>query len=1531
MEPGRRQRWNDQRRVKEANLYDEWLKEEREAERQAQQAQQQQQQEAQVQAPPRRQSTPMSSSVATGGSTTGSARAVTPEEQPNRHQHHRLHRHGHAPAVDTERASQRSGLQDEGEGEGSPGVSDRGTSSFERAFIPFGPQSLGTTTTIVGGPAATPSSPVQATSPPSKSRRVAKERESDNEARVASQNSPSVTQKSGSLRSAGGMPGRSSSKNHGRHAAKESSSNPARPRTRTLDESTRRRERSPNALLKSRNRIGSVHSPSLPVYHGADYLASVPAATSPPAAPSIHSVGSPVQGTAEYPGSRSISPISTETAQSMAPGLPPTNAKRIVYLMKTLRGTMSGSIVFRRDRTSPWSQCYCYVKENDGRLMYEPRGGEGSHHILVSDLRGCSVVPSVEDETPYLEVSFPHSDSGVHVKLQTQSDFDSWFATFLWWHSPSQKPLEESTAAVRQLASSRSVTARPEPPPRKSSARRHRASSSKSDRRKSTGAPLKEAPVIKIGKMVFWDTNIGYSSGSTANPPSTTRPAPYRMQSYASRRWRRISGQLRENGELKLHSDLDNTLISVVQLSQLSRCAIQRLDPSVLENDFCIAIYPQYTSNLNNSQPGFLRPIFLSLENRVLYEVWFVLLRAFTMPQLYGPPTPSQNGEPESPDASTNDMFRVERSLSIRIVEAKMYPPLTSTAPTSPGSGFSGGHAGGHGSNTLARPELHGYYAEVLLDNETRGKTAVKYEGLTPLWGESFDFADLPPVLNNISVVIKRRPPDNPQAREQQESKMVHEAYGLKSDYNGGYTGLTFDMTCGKVEIYMQELEEEKEVERWWPVVTHNQQVGEVLIKARAEEGVVLMAHDYQPLGDLLHRFSNALTLQIATLFPNDLKRLSDCLLNIFQVSGTVSDWLSALVEEEIDGIHKETPLSRLRYSRRVGSDATNETAANIGHSSDRELIVRDLNKNATLEANLLFRGNTLLTKSLDTHMRRVGREYLEESLGPKLKEINEKDPNCEVDPNRVDSQQDLERNWRRLMLFTQEVWKVIVSNKAKCPVELRMIFRHIRACAEDRYGDFLRTVSYSSVSGFLFLRFFCPAVLNPKLFGLLKDDIKPRARRTFTLIAKSLQTMANMASFGTKEHWMEPMNAFLTQHRESFKAFIDDICYVPTALSGATAGYTGSPVASPTYAPGVVSAETNLSYTTPMTIMQRLPPTSREGFPSLPYLIDQARAYADLVNLWLEITSPQPTSDAVSTSSSRLSDTLNAIHASGGDLLSFHEICTTLDKRSKECLSRAERAERPNSALGFRWEELIDQLQNTTTNETSDEVPSQTSYDTVADKIAGGPSILPAGMDSRMSSDYPPRRRRNWEPATDEEEEDDDVTSTSNYNPTASTASTPMPAEVHFAEPRESRDRPSSAGRGSSFHGSIRRVLHSRGSDHSPNASATTSAISSAVSSDTEHTTGTTALPSYEREVRHRERREAARQQIQQQMEEAKVREQREKERKKVKMPLAALRKRRDKESAGASGEGGTGTGAGGGGGRSGGGVRRGVDMSHV
>jgi hypothetical protein len=1007
----------------------------------------------------------------------------------------------------------------------------------------------------------------------------------------------------------------------------------------------------------------------------------------------------------------------------------------------------------------------------------------------------------------------------------------------------------------------------------------------------------REAPVIKIGSMIFWDTNVTYNNtpASSLGSAAIGRPQAYRVQSIGGRRWRRISGQLRENGELKLHSDSDNTLISVVQLSQLSRCAIQRLDPSVLGNEHCIAIYPQYTSNQNGNS-ALLRPIFLSLESRVLFEVWFVLLRAFTIPALYGPRPNSDGEDNDSVAAPTADMFRMERSLHVRVVEAKMYPPTAATG--TPDASFQGGH----GKAPQIRPEQYGYHVEVLLDNETRGKTVAKFEGLNPLWGETFDFSDLPPVLNSASVVIKRRPPEHARAQESQQSKLVNEAYGFTGNVNaeGGYSGITFDVTCGKVEIYLEELAAANEIEKWWPVVNmYNQRVGEILIKARAEEGVILMSRDYQPLSDLLHRFSNSLTLQIAHIIPGELKRLSDCLLNLFQVSGRASDWIMALVEDEIDSVHKETPVNRLRYSRRMGSNDSSESLGAAaggggggggGHGhTDRELLVRDMNKNATLEANLLFRGNTLLTKSLDSHMRRVGREYLEEALGAKVREINEKDPDCEVDPNRVSSPGDLDRNWRRLIGYTQDVWKSIVAAKAKCPIELRRIFRHVRACAEDRYGDFLRSVSFSSVSGFLFLRFFCPAVLNPKLFGLMKgmlissppalianpflDDMKPRARRTCTLIAKSLQTLANMANFGTKEHWMEPMNSFLTQNRESFKGFVDDVCYVPTPLLSSSFSHSDS--SSPTSIGGVASAETHLSYTTPMTIMHRLPPTSREGFPSLPYLIDQARCFAELVQLWLETTSQASEQHEITSTGKPQMSLLQAIHTSEGDLKAFHDVCSSLHARTQECLSRAERAERPNSALSFRWDELIDQLERPPSTD-----GTRGSFDKVVERIASDISIA--------SSPHPGAAYTSLHTRTsDLQETDEDEVSSRNYESTPthsgsnSTAAFDMPPPIKPKNPR----RPLTL---------QRPPRPTRLSLDSPTASASVSNVSSAVSSDTEHTT---ALPSYHREVRREQAETVVQQQQQAVVTDKKVKKER---RTKTLMPVLRKKKDRDSQKAG-------------------------------
>jgi hypothetical protein len=1031
-----------------------------------------------------------------------------------------------------------------------------------------------------------------------------------------------------------------------------------RARTRTLDEGASRDVSPGNTAPQpgSRLRHGSVRVGSNNINNNetSSFDPSHSASTTPSLSNLSHSTST---STSTSTPKRPRSPVSVSDSASVSGALPNSGARRILHLMKTLCGRMSGTLWFRRGPAATWLQSYCYIQEDTGSLLCEAEAHSPQQRTLIPDLRGCQVRTAMDEDSqmPYLDISVPNSTLQLHIRLKDRKDFDSWFAALLCWqpirprgiHNKMTKPQSPTVQAGGTLTDSR--------------------------RNSEMSLTLREAPIIKVGPMVYWDSNISYTNAAT---PRSVKPASSRFQSYGSHWWRRVSCTLRENGELKLYAEAGSTLLSVVQLSQLSRSAVQRLDPSVLDNDFCIAIYPQYTSGATVTTA--IRPIYLSLESRILYEVWFVLLRAFTIPQLYGPKPYRHSDEPTDIPSSTAfdhmiihdkiEMFRMERSLSIRIIEAKLpHAPLSSLAE------FNQQHANRNNTtNTANKPELmDGYYVEIHLDGETRGKTQIKHESMAPFWREEFDYLDLPAVLTSASVLLKRRPPDLSSPREQHEMRLVHEAYGLLDPTNttgssAGFMPVQNDQTVGKVEIFLDELEASKEVEKWWHVMNqHGENVGEILIKARAEENVILMSKDYKPLNDLLHNFSNELTLQVAQMIPTELRRLSDLLLNIFQVSDQVTEWIMALVEEEIDGVHKETPVSRLRYNRRVANNH-NETDSNVTAASERELIVRDMNKNATLEANLLFRGNTLLTKSLDSHMRRVGKEYLLDCLGPIIRDINEKDPDCEVDPNRVTNQHDLKKNWDRLINCTKSVWNTIKVSASGAPSELRVIFRHIRACAEDRYGDFLRSVSYSSVSGFLFLRFFCPAVLNPKLFGLLKDDPKPRARRTFTLIAKSLQGLANMASFGSKEHWMEPMNVFLTDHREAFKTFINDICSIS--------------------APDGMVGQKPASYSTPLAIQSRLPMTSREGFPSLPYLIDQSREIASLVELWLHGT----------TNGSEAENLAAQIGKEDGDLLIFHKICKSLDGQTKECLSRAERAERPNSALSFRWEELIDQLQTT-------------------------------------------------------------------------------------------------------------------------------------------------------------------------------------------------------------------------------------------
>lgn len=91
-------------------------------------------------------------------------------------------------------------------------------------------------------------------------------------------------------------------------------------------------------------------------------------------------------------------------------------------------------------------------------------------------------------------------------------------------------------------------------------------------------------------------------------------------------------------------------------------------------------------------------------------------------------------------------------------------------------------------------------------------------------------------------------------------------------------------------------------------------------------------------------------------------------------------------------------------------------------------------------------------------------------------------------------------------------------------------------------------SVRYTSISGFIFLRFFAPAILGPKLFGLstgkqiylIVEYANKRTGRTCTLLAKTIQSLSNLAEFGQKEPFMANMNPFIKAKMASMKNFID-------------------------------------------------------------------------------------------------------------------------------------------------------------------------------------------------------------------------------------------------------------------------------------------------------------------------------------------------------------------------------------------------------
>jgi len=196
-----------------------------------------------------------------------------------------------------------------------------------------------------------------------------------------------------------------------------------------------------------------------------------------------------------------------------------------------------------------------------------------------------------------------------------------------------------------------------------------------------------------------------------------------------------------------------------------------------------------------------------------------------------------------------------------------------------------------------------------------------------------------------------------------------------------------------------------------------------------------------------------------------------------------------------------------------------------------------------------LFRSNSMASKMLKFYSKLVGLQYLWNTLSNDIFLLMERtkgeeaaDFTFELDPVIKPDEEDVRVNKYQLLLTAQKVLSTIIRSLDEVPVEFRVICTHLGREVHNRFPN----SKYTAIGGFIFLRFFNPAINLPESYGLSRHPPSKEARRVFVLITKTLQSLSNSIKLGGKEPYMVVLNDFIDENQDGINAFFDDIATMP-------------------------------------------------------------------------------------------------------------------------------------------------------------------------------------------------------------------------------------------------------------------------------------------------------------------------------------------------------------------------------------------------
>ncbi|KAI8501698.1 Ras GTPase-activating protein 1 [Branchiostoma belcheri] len=330
-------------------------------------------------------------------------------------------------------------------------------------------------------------------------------------------------------------------------------------------------------------------------------------------------------------------------------------------------------------------------------------------------------------------------------------------------------------------------------------------------------------------------------------------------------------------------------------------------------------------------------------------------------------------------------------------------------------------------------------------------------------------------------------------------------------------------------------------VDEWYPVIPESPykgDMGSIRIRAHYRSQLVLPLEEYAGLKQLIVSKEFHTIYALDKVCARDRSLLASALLRVFRQEKNEAVLLQTLTTKEIANEDESATLFRATTLASTLMDQYMKmTAVPFLHQAVKEVITKIADSKQSCE-----HPPSSLTccvrpvKDPDT-TGKTDWFYFTLQLGVQMYQLN---------PTKLEKGADVNSNLETLLSFLTEAVEAIFKATESCPSTLRYIFGCLQREVLKKWPDDT-TMRTRVVSGFIFLRLICPAILNPRQFNLLAESPTPTAARTLTMVAKSLQNLANLVEFGAKEPYMEAVNPFIVKNKERMIMFLDELANVPS------------------------------------------------------------------------------------------------------------------------------------------------------------------------------------------------------------------------------------------------------------------------------------------------------------------------------------------------------------------------------------------------